>query len=121
MPPPAEVVDPVPAMGAPAALPDPLLLGAPIWDVGVEKVDVAPTGKAKCTFCAVPIPRNTARMTYYPAKSVIRYAHTYCADKVPAAHAPHSHATMQYQRHFVAGPHVLVIMAGIDEALALLP
>ena len=102
-------------------LPDPLVLVAPLWDVGVEKCDVAPTGKAKCSFCGGPILRNSARLVYYPAKSVIKYAHTGCGDKVPAAMVPHSTATLRYQRHFVAAPHVLLITDDIDEALSLFP
>ena len=114
------VPDPHPVVVAVPPLPDPIALLAPLWDVGVEKVDIAPSGKAKCHFCAALIPRNTARMVYYPAKSVFRYAHTACADRVPVAEVPHSNATLQYQRNFVAGPHLLTTLAGIDEALSLL-
>ena len=103
------------------ALPDPMDLAAPLWDLGVEKIDIAPTGKAKCFFCGALIVRGSARLVYYPAKSVIKYAHVGCADKLPIAMVPHSTATLRYQRYFVAGPHLVEITDAIDEAVSLFP
>ena len=39
-------------------LPDPIGLAKPLWDVGVEHAELAPTGKSVCICCHVNIARN---------------------------------------------------------------
>ena len=84
---------PVPADGphvlgpaVPLALPEPLLMMEPLYDIGVQTADIAPTGKANCLFCKSKIGRGDVRLSYHPAKSVFKFVHPKCFDQIPPSH-----------------------------------
>ena len=105
---------------APAPVADPLDIAEPLYDIGIQKIDVAPTGKAKCAICGDKIDRSTARVLHHPAKSVFRYLHPRCVGGIAAALKPHSKAMLEYQRGFdigAVGPDMLKISEGLETAL----
>ena len=62
------VPDAVVAVHVPIAIPDPVVALEPLYDLGVQKVGVAPTGKAPCQFCILVIPKSAARLVFHPSK-----------------------------------------------------
>ena len=116
-----DVVDPfgddVGAAAAPGPLPDPVLHLEPLYDLGIQKVEIASSGKAVCAICGVKLAFKKPRLVYHPAKSVVRYLHVECCDKIPVGLIPHSNATLTYQRDVVAGPYVLELRDALATAL----
>ena len=106
------------AVGPP--LPEPLLLMEPVYDIGIQRVDVAPTGKSVCPHCGGKLAKDSARLVYHPAKSVFRFMHAGCCASVPDGIVPHSRATLTQQHDVAAGAHVLAVRDAIDVALGLL-
>ena len=102
------------------ALPEPVLLAAPEFGLGVQKAEVNTNSKTKCVQCDLPIPKGDCRLAYHPYKSQCRYLHTACIVHIPAKFHAHSRATLRYQQSFAAGGDVLKIVAACDEALALI-
>ena len=116
---PIDVVVPVAPLG-PAPVPGPLILMEPVYDIGIQKAEIAPTSKSACIHCKVKMPKGDARLVYHPAKSVYRYIHPGCCAGVADELIPHSRAMLTYQRDVVAGHHMLVLEDAIAAALALL-
>ena len=110
--------DPAPDVGGGAPLPDPLLLAAPLWDVGVQRAEMAASGKSSCMVCASLIAFRSVRLDYQPNLSTHRFLHPGCIGGIPPAHKAHSCAVLRYQETVAVGPHMLAIIAGIEDALA---
>ena len=108
------VVPPVAA----APLPDPMVVAEPVWDVGVQKCEVAPTGRSVCFVCKAPIAKGSARLDYMPNLSTHRYLHTGCIGDILDSHKPHSNAMLRYQQSFGVGAHNVVVQTGIADALS---
>ena len=102
------------------ALPDPLLLLEPMYDIFIQRAEMAPTGKSMCVLCHINIAKASAPIVYHPAKAVHRFIHPGCCDKVPDALIPHFGYTLEYHLFTVAGPNVIALREAIDVALPLL-
>ena len=105
-----------PAVAAP--LPDPIDLGKPAWDVGVEMAEVATTGRSICIFCKGGILRGSVRLKYWQNNSTFRFVHPSCAGSLPEDHKAHSCACLRYQSHFAAGKDCVEMIDSINEALS---
>ena len=90
----------------------------PAWDVGVQRAEVARSGRSKCHICNVGIDKRAVRFVYQLFKSQLKYIHHTCFNAVPADHLPHSVACLRFQRDFGGGVDVLELNAAIDEAIA---
>ena len=109
------------------AVPDPVLdhvvLAAPAWDVGVELAEVNRHAKTKCFICSNHTDKLHVRLKYWQSKSAVKYLHTTCCDRIPAARSLHSRACLRFQRLYVLGGHADSVKVGeaIDASLLLLP
>ena len=56
------------------------------YRMGCRNISWAPTSRAKCPLCAIPIDKNSARLEYYfHPKKPWRYIHTGCIGLLPQA------------------------------------
>ena len=119
---PAAVVDEVAGIGpdpVPVPLHDPVVALKPAHACGVNRAELAPTGKAKCFFCAAPIPRNSVRFAYAPSMAVERFMHAACFHSIPLHHIAHSRVALTYQLDFGGiGPGGAALLEAIESALA---
>jgi hypothetical protein len=124
-PPPDAVLDTVPVDEPPPpdAFLEEVAAEAPDWDVGIAKAEANRNAKTGCFICHAKIDRGAIRLQYYQSKAAITYLHHTCCGGIPASRSMHSMACLTYQLHFQFVGHVdsVVIMAGIEEALPLLP
>ena len=119
---PAAVVDEAAGIGPdpmPVPLLDPVVALKPAHACGVNRAEIAPTGKAKCFFCAAPIPRNSVRFAYAPSMAVERFMHAACFPSIPLHHLAHSRLALTYQLDYGGvGPGGAALLEAIESALA---